>query len=148
GYDSGILVWSTAAVGASGFKGFQEDRDILRSFFGNEAKVSCLAISNDATWLVSGGEDGTIAAWSLSGLSAARSSRLELGAEFARVTPAGTAVQVRSVTPVSPAYFAGLEAGDEIIKVLIAGREIAPRDWLTRLDSLVPSQELVLEVKP
>ncbi len=78
GYTRGILVCSVPAKPKGGAA------TALRSFYGHAGYVTCVDISQDASWLVSGSSDGTICAWRLRGMNSGNELGLRLQWDAAR----------------------------------------------------------------
>ena len=131
----------------------------VRLFTGHQGEVMALAPSADQKLLVSASRDQTVAAWSLVDWP----SQPELGATFSLT---GGKLLVDQVDTGSPAWEAGLAAGDEIIEFKFGFYELlfekdhevtkentAPykvvgsaKDALERLRRPVPGKELFFDV--
>lgn len=84
---------------------------------GHQGEVYSLAPSEDGSWLVSAGNDQTLAAWSLKDWP----SHPALGAAF------DNTLLVRAVDIGSPAWEAGLIAGDRVHVLAVAGKLVYDR---------------------
>lgn len=109
---------------------------------GHQGEVMALAASADQKWLVSASVDQTIAAWSLEDWSA----EAELGASF-RLKQGKLVVE--TIDAGSPAWEAGLLAGDEVAFLAFAARPVegGPTAWLERLRQPVPGKEFYFRVR-
>ncbi len=148
GYTRGIIIWDANEFfqglgarkmrdeGLSGNNARAEPLDtffkkaILRRFWGHVGDTTVLAASPRGDYLVSGGKDGAIRAWSLNGIGepGMKSNRFGLKNEFGlRVVHAQTHGVLRVVAdppPTSPAAEAGFKQGDEILALEFAGRKL------------------------
>lgn len=88
----------------------------IRLFTGHQGEVVSIVSSANQRILITGSTDQSIAAWSL----APWPRQSELGANF-RIE--GDKIVVEGVTPGSPAWEAELEAGDEILAMVVGGNE-------------------------
>jgi WD40 repeat protein len=131
GLADGIQIWDLNALRAG-----QGRRAILRSFYGHDAQVTCLDVSRDGTWCISGSADGTICCWSLKDLA----RRSELG-----VTIDGS-LNVTGVKRSTPGWEAGFEVGQRVVSLLVAGREVPARDLRRAFENLIPGEELLVTV--
>lgn len=158
GYEHGILIFDVqkvhknAAVSASPV---ERGAAICRGYFGHEGNTTCLAADNpdNAGWLLSGSDDGTICAWSLneylgspdvSGKAAAPKLG-ELGVEFELRE---NRLFVKSVDSTSPGFSAGFLGGQEIVGLARAGNNISdPAQRKAVLEGAVPGERLRVLVK-
>ncbi|MCH8064284.1 MAG: hypothetical protein IIC90_00460 [Chloroflexi bacterium] len=138
GLDIGIEVWDVDILNM--LKAGDGRKALLRRFYGHDSQVSCLDVSPDAQWLVSGSLDGTICAWSLMNLQGR-----DLGVGVGQV--AGRLI-VKDIKPGSPGWEAGFEQGQQIVKVLVAGRKfLTVKKMKQALDEAIPGVELAVTVK-
>jgi hypothetical protein len=108
--------------------------------YGHAGELTALAPSPDHTLLLTAGRDQTVSAFSL----AAWPHQPELGARF---VPVNGKLFVDQVADGSPAWEAGLDRGDEVTLLKIAGKEINRADWAARLANPEPNRELYLHVR-
>ena len=126
----------------------------IRLCVGHQGETTALGVSAGGKWLVSASRDQTIAAWDLS----ARPSGTELGATF-RLRDGRLLVQ--DVDLFSPAWEAGLLAGDEVVLLAVHASKVFDRDGskefgkalgkaedcLAHLKAPVPGRELYFGVR-
>ncbi len=107
-----------------------------RLFVGHADDVTSVAASADQRFLVSASRDQTLAAWSLADWS----FEGELGAAFSL---RGGKLWVQDIAPGSPAWEAGLTAGDEVLFLAFAAQSVpgGPAAWLDRLRRPIPGKE-------
>jgi WD40 repeat protein len=103
---------------------------------GHAGEVTCLVPSLDGKILYTGSRDQTIAAWSLVDWP----THPELGASFVL---RANGMEVQSVDPGSPAWEAGLTAGDQVLLLAYAGKKVqgGPEAWIKTLENLQPGKE-------
>ena len=142
GYQDGILVCDRQRL----IDG-QGDRAILRSFYGHDNEVTCLAFSGDDELLLSGSLDGTISGWSLRGMKAGGN---ELGVQFGlrrNAAGQGPYMTVLNDPPVdSPAAEAGFKAGQQLNRIQVNGVEVPPNSWSEYLKAPTPGKELLATI--
>jgi WD40 repeat protein len=104
---------------------------------GHQGEVTAIGVSADHSWMVSASNDQTIAAWTLSNRWP---SQATLGAAFEEDGPR---LRVKTVDAASPAWEAGLIAGDEIILFAFGGYPVegGPAAWHKQLMDPVPGKE-------
>jgi WD40 repeat protein len=88
-------------------------------YVGHTTEVLSVAASKDGTWFVSGGADHTVAAFSLTPWA----GHPTLGAAF-EVPDGKDELTVKSVAAGSPAWEAGLKAGERVDRVVLDGDDI------------------------
>lgn len=108
--------------------------------YGHAGELTAIAPSPDHTLLLAAGRDQTVSCFSL----AAWEHQPELGARF--VTVNGK-LFVDRVADGSPAWEAGLDRGDEVALLKVAGKEVSRADWAARLATPEPNRELFLHVR-
>ena len=104
-----------------GFKG--EEVLPARVFIGHGGEVLAVAAADDAKggWFVTAGSDQTVAAYSLKPWG----GQPAVGAEFERFDDNGTTrIRVTAVDVGSPAWEAGLQAGDVLVLLVAKGKRV------------------------
>ncbi len=116
----------------------------VRRFTGHAGAVVAIAPAFDGKGLVTAGRDLSVCFW---GLADWPDTQPILGATF---QAKGAAFAVADVTPGSPAWEAGLTAGDPIAQVYAGGsRTPLPRaDWERTLANPTPHSELAFALTP
>ncbi len=163
GYPDGVRIWPVGAPRAPGHQAAGNQRAgqpgklgglaPVRHFYGHSGPVTTLAVDPQGRFLVSGGTDGTIAAWGIATLGSDQTN--ELGIATNAIFPAGRGrLIVTKVNPFSPGDEAGFSQGDEVLKVQVRGRslQVDPRQPQSieqakkLLDTLAGDREVVVTV--
>ena len=166
GYETNILVWDVAAErewteqllrpGSHADWLMAMSHAVRRGFLGHESgRVSCLAVSPDSTWLLSGSDDGTIRAWSLEGIESAGEDQRsgpsvfrspELGVTF---TSREDALFVQGAPAIgTPGWIAGFDDGQKILTLNVGGTSITDRRAQCQLlQNPVPGDNLFVTVR-
>jgi WD40 repeat protein len=115
----------------------------VRLCVGHQGEVMAVGVSADRSWMVSASNDQTITAWTLSNRWP---SQAILGADF---EVEGNSLRVKSVDAGSPAWEAGLVAGDNVVLFAFAGKPVpgGPAAWRARLEDPVPGKEHYFRVR-
>ncbi len=103
---------------------------MIRKLVGHSGSVYALAVSPDRRWLLTGGADQTVRLYATEGLGKVP----PLGATLEKVEGQPWP-RVAGVTPFGFASQAGLEPGDQIRGVQVAGKPLAGLDDSTPLDA-------------
>ena len=112
----------------------------IRVGHGHSGEITAVAPSADHKLLVTASRDQTISCWSL----AAWPLQRELGASFEDV---GGQFTVKDVKDGSPAWEAGLAAGDQVLEFKADAETVARKQWATALARPEPAIELYFEFK-
>ena len=139
----GILIWDLERLQQLA-KGptQQQERALVRCFYGHTGRLRCLSVSEDRNYLISGATDGSICLWSLNGIERAYDGVRELGLKLQHDA---NRTRVEEVTKGLPAFFAGLEPNDELVQIrpLRPGRSSA--DWIVLPEQFEPA---IKEIPP
>lgn len=126
-----------------GFSLFEVTNDGVRRIrvgYGHGSTVTAIAPSADGQLLLTAGRDQTVCCFSLKGWD----HQADLGATFATD---GAKFVVTHVADGSPAWEAGLSAGDEVVSLAVANVDVERKDWAAKLKAPAANVEHFFEVR-
>jgi hypothetical protein len=112
----------------------------IRVGYGHGSTVTAIAPSADGQLLLTAGRDQTVCCFGLKGWD----HQADLGAAFA--TDGGKFV-VTHVADGSPAWEAGLSAGDEVVSLAVANVDADRKEWAATLKAPAPNVEHFFEIR-
>lgn len=134
GYRDGTLIWDLARLKALAKESTRrQEQALVRGFFRHTGRLSCLSVSEEGDYLISGATDGSICLWSLRGIEQPHDGIRELGLKLRRD---GNSLRVENFTPGLPASFAGLQADDELLKLRVPRSTSQESEWIEHADQM------------
>ncbi len=134
GYRDGILIWDLARLKTLSKEPAQrQEQALVRSFFRHAGRLSCLSVSEESDYLITGATDGSICLWSLRGIEQPHDGIRELGLKLRRD---GSSLRVENVVKGFPAFFAGLERDDELVKLRVPRPGSSESEWVERAEPM------------
>ncbi len=134
GYPEGILIWDLAGLKALVNESTQrQEQALVRVFHRHTGRLSCLNVSEEGNYLITGTTDGSICLWSLRGIEQPHDGIRELGLKLRRD---GNSLRVENFTPGLPAYFAGLQPNDELLKLRVSRGSSQESEWIEHANQM------------
>ncbi len=134
GYREGTLIWDLARLKALANESTRrQEQALVRSFYRHTGRLSCLSVSEEGDYLITGGTEGSICLWSLRGIEQPHDGIRELGLKLRRD---GNSLRVEEFTPGLPASFAGLTQNDELLKLCVPRTSSPVYEWIERVDQM------------
>ena len=134
GYRDGILIWDLARLKALANESTRrQEQALVRCFYRHTGRLSCLSVSEEGDYLITGATDGSICLWSLRGIEQPHDGVRELGLKLRRD---GNSLRVENLTPGLPASFAGLTQNDELLKLRVPRSLSQESEWIERADQM------------
>lgn len=134
GYRDGILVWDLAQLKDLAKKSARsQEQALVRCFYRHLGLLSCLSVSEEGDYLISGALDGSISLWALRGIEQPHDGVRELGLKLRRDS---NTLLVEQLTEGLPAFFAGLKPNDQLVKLRVPRPSSSESDWIDRADQM------------
>ncbi len=134
GYRDGTLIWDLNRLKALANESTRrQEQALVRGFFRHTGRLSCLSVSEEGDYLITGATDGSICLWSLRGIERPHDGIRELGLKLRRD---GNSLRVANFTPGLPASFAGLQRDDELLKLRVPRSSSQELEWIESADQM------------
>ena len=134
GYRDGILIWDLARLKLlANEPARRQEQALVRCFYRHTGRLSCLSVSEEGDYLITGATDGSICLWSLRGIEQPHDGTRELGLKLRRE---GNSLRVENSTPGLPASFAGLQRDDEVVKLRVPRPGSSESEWIEQADPM------------